>query len=180
MKNGRAFALGGGYCCQHAGWERDGGRCSRPSLRSIVWVGNAPPSSTKYQAKAPNVLAHLSLPLPQCLRRHLRCRAPSAWPTGPACARWENAAAESKQISGLVTPRVFCWLLLAAQPIRMRLGSVQVPRFCEPDVCFSLRPKEFNSNNIWSCHDARRFGRAPVQPDGNSPGIEAVEKHSNV
>jgi hypothetical protein len=30
----------------------------------------------------------------------------SACPTDPACGRWENAAAESKQISGLMTPRV--------------------------------------------------------------------------
>jgi hypothetical protein len=39
----------------------------------------------------------------------------SVWPMDPACGSWENAAAElpaeSKQISGLVTPRVFCWLL---------------------------------------------------------------------
>jgi hypothetical protein len=35
---------------------------------------------------------------------------------------WENAAAESKQISGLATPRVFCWLL-AAQDV---CASVQV------------------------------------------------------
>ena len=41
----------------------------------------------------------------------------SAWSTDPACGRWENAAAESKQISGLVTPRVFCWLLAAAQDV---------------------------------------------------------------
>jgi hypothetical protein len=33
------------------------------------------------------------------------------------CGRWENAAAESKQISGLVTPRVFGWLLAAAQDV---------------------------------------------------------------
>jgi hypothetical protein len=30
----------------------------------------------------------------------------SAWPTDPACGRRENAAAESKQISRLMTPRV--------------------------------------------------------------------------
>jgi hypothetical protein len=41
----------------------------------------------------------------------------STWPTDPACGRWENAAAESKQISGLVTPRVVCWLLAAAQGV---------------------------------------------------------------
>jgi hypothetical protein len=28
-----------------------------------------------------------------------------AWPTDPACGRRENAAAESKQISGLMAPR---------------------------------------------------------------------------
>jgi hypothetical protein len=45
-----------------------------------------------------------------------RARVRRACPATP-CGRWENAAAESKQISGLVTPRVFCWLLAAAQDV---------------------------------------------------------------
>jgi hypothetical protein len=42
---------------------------------------------------------------PFCFRAVV-CFLVSAWPTDPACGRRENAAAESKQISGLTTPRV--------------------------------------------------------------------------
>jgi hypothetical protein len=54
-------------------------------------------------------------------------------PAGMAKARgrWENAAAESKQISGLVTPRVFCWLL-AAQDVCVSAQVLRAVRllFC--------------------------------------------------
>ena len=48
----------------------------------------------------------------------------SAWSTDPACGRWENVAAESKQISGWFDPaRVFCWLLApGGSSRRMRLS----------------------------------------------------------
>ena len=44
----------------------------------------------------------------------------------------------------------------------------------------TLRSKEFNSMDIWSCFDARPFGRASPPPDGNCPDIEAVMQHSDV
>ena len=47
-------------------------------------------------------------------------------------------------------------------------------------LVLTLRPKEFNSINTWSCHDARPPGRASAQPDGNYPDIESVMKHSDV
>jgi hypothetical protein len=47
-------------------------------------------------------------------------------------------------------------------------------------LVLTLRSKEFNSMNIWSCYDARPFGRASPPPDGNCPDIEAVMKRSDV
>jgi hypothetical protein len=47
-------------------------------------------------------------------------------------------------------------------------------------LVLTLRPKESNSMNIWSCYDARPLGRASPPPDVNCPGIEAVMKRSDV
>jgi hypothetical protein len=67
---------------------------------------------------------------------------PSLWDLRPAVdGRWENAAAESKQISDLVTPRVSagCWLLAAQGSRRMRLSPSAESRAFTLPRCFARR-----------------------------------------